>query len=128
MYHQRKETVFREPIDFTNDMPISKMEGAVQGVSGQIKIELITKDTLISTDWKYVPSYTDFTLKRKFDGLKSNTYYSIIIYGRKSEVSQITQITGGFKTAPSDNESCTRFLYIINMSIFLVLRQYSARL
>lgn len=104
VYHQRKETVFRHPIDFNNDMPIHKMEGAVQGSSGQVKIELSTEDTLISTDWKYVTSYKDFTLKRKFEGLKSNTNYSIIIHGRKGAMFPITKIRGKFKTAPLDNE------------------------
>ena len=64
VYHRRKETVFRHPIDFDNDMPIHKMEGAVQGSPGQVKIELVTKDTVISTDWKYVSTYKDFTIKR----------------------------------------------------------------
>ncbi len=104
VYHQRKETVFRHPIDFNNDMPVEKMEGAVQGSSGQVKIELITEDTVISTDWKYVSSYKDFTLKRKFEGLTSNTNYSIIIQGRKGPASPITEIKGGFKTAPLEDE------------------------
>lgn len=104
VYHHRKESVFRHPIDFNNDMPIHEMDGAVQGSSGQVKIELITTDTLIGTDWKYVSSYKDFTLKRKFEGLKSNTNYSIVIYGRKSEMAPITKIRGEFKTAPSDDE------------------------
>jgi alkaline phosphatase D len=109
VYHQRKETVFRHPIDFDDAMPIHKMEGAVQGAPGQIKIDLIAEDTLISTEWKYVSTYKDFTLKRKFDGLKPNTKYSIIISGKKDADSPISQIKGGFKTAPSENEAVPVF-------------------
>lgn len=104
VYHQRKETVFRVPIDFNNNMPIDKMDGAVQGASGQVKIDLITKDSLISTKWEYVSSHKDFTIKKKFDNLKSNTDYTIIIYGRKNAKSPITKIRGEFKTAPLENE------------------------
>ncbi|MFT4740917.1 MAG: alkaline phosphatase D [Algoriphagus sp.] len=104
VYHKRKESVFRHPIDFDNNMPINEMDGAVPGSSGQVRIELTSKDTLISTDWKYVSSYADFTLKRKFDHLKPNTHYSISIHGRKADKSPITTIKGNFKTAPLAHE------------------------
>ena len=104
VYHQRKEAVFRHPINFNNDMPVQKMEGAVQGSTGQVKIKLNSKDTLISTDWKYVSSYKDFTFKKKFEGLKSNTNYSIIIQGRKSPKSPVTEIKGQFRTAPLEDQ------------------------
>jgi alkaline phosphatase D len=104
VYHKRKETVFRHPLDFDNDMPVRKMDGAVQGSSGQIMIKLISKDTVINTEWKYVSSYKDFTLKTKITGLKSNTYHSITIRGRKHTTAPISEIKGGFTTAPSSNE------------------------
>jgi len=102
--HKRKATVFRHPIDFDNNMPIHKMEGAVPGAPGQVKIDLISEDTLISTDWKYVSTYKDFTIKRKFEGLNSNTSYSIIFQGRKGPSDPVTEMKGTFTTAPSDNE------------------------
>jgi alkaline phosphatase D len=109
VYHQRKETVFRHPIGFNESMPINQMDGAVEGSSGQIKIELITEDLVISTDWKFVSTYKDFTLKRKFESLKSNTKYQIVIHGRKNEGSPVTQIKGEFITAPDNNDLASVF-------------------
>jgi len=104
VFHQRKDGPFRHPIDFNNDMPINEMEGAVEGSFGQVKIDLISKDTLISTDWQYVSSYKDYTIKRKFDSLKSNTSYAVSIQGRGNPSSPISQLKGEFKTAPSADD------------------------
>jgi alkaline phosphatase D len=104
VYHQRKTIPFRPPIDFDNNMPIHEMEGAVEGTSGQVRITLSTKDTLISTDWEYVSTYKDFTLKRELEGLSPNTTYSLIIQGRKADGFPITDIRGAFTTAPSADE------------------------
>lgn len=109
VYHQRLETVFRHPIDFDNDMPVQKMDGAVQGSTGQVKIDLIANDTLISTNWNYVSSYKDFTFKKKLDNLTPNTHYSVVIQGRKSPESPITEIKGKFKTAPLEDEKVPVF-------------------
>lgn len=105
VYHERKNSTFRPPIAFDDTIPIAKMDGAVQGASGQVKISLSTKDTLISSDWAYVSAYKDFTLKRKFDGLAPNTKYAVRIQGRKKEGAPITEITGGFTTAPLATEA-----------------------
>lgn len=102
--HHRKETVFRHPIDFNDNMPVWQMDGAVSGTSGQVRIKLISKDTLIKSDWKYVSSYKDFTLKKKFEKLSANTNYSIVIQGRKNATSPITEINGQFRTAPLANQ------------------------
>jgi len=105
VYHQQKNTTFRPPIDFDETMPIDEMDGAVQGSSGEVRINLSTKDTVISTDWEYVSAYKDFTIKRKFENLNPTTTYSIIIQGRKTDDSPITDIKGEFTTAPSVNEA-----------------------
>lgn len=104
VYHKQEDKVFRPPIDFDNNMPISEMEGAVDGSSGQVKINLKSKDTLISTEWEYVSGYRDFTLKQKFEGLRPNTHYDIQIEGRKSEDAPIAEIKGSFSTAPSADQ------------------------
>jgi alkaline phosphatase D len=104
VYHERKEGVFRHPIDFDDNMPVLEMDGAVQGSAGQVKIEITNADTVIATDWIYVSSYKDFTIKRKLEGLESNTSYLISIKGRKAPEFPITEIKGSFKTAPSEEE------------------------
>ncbi|MBM1108242.1 alkaline phosphatase D family protein [Aurantibacter crassamenti] len=105
IYHEQKNTTFRPPIDFDNSMPVQKMEGAVEGAAGQVKITLKSKDTTITTDWEYVSGYKDFTIKQKFDGLASNTTYAIIIQGRKNSDATSTEIKGAFTTAPSADEA-----------------------
>ncbi len=105
VYHKQEDKVFRPPIDFDNNMPISEMEGAVDGVAGQVKINLKSKDTVISTAWEYVSGYRDFTLKRKFTDLRPNTHYDIQIQGRKSEGAPVTEIIGAFSTAPAADQA-----------------------
>ena len=102
--HQQKGAPFRSPIDFDNNMPISEMDGAVEGSFGEIKIEVRSNDTLITTPWEYVSGYKDFTIKRKIFGLKPNTKYSILIQGRKGSDLPIAEVRGGFTTAPLTNE------------------------
>tara|TARA_R110002049_G_scaffold175107_1_gene342420 strand:- start:14795 stop:14983 length:189 start_codon:yes stop_codon:yes gene_type:complete len=62
-------------------MPISEMDGAVEGSFGQVKIQLQSKDTVITTDWAFVSPYKDFTFKQKITGLSPNTMYSLVIQG-----------------------------------------------
>ena len=52
--HQQKGAPFRSPIDFDNNMPVSEMDGAVEGSFGQVSIEVRSKDTLINIPWEYV--------------------------------------------------------------------------
>lgn len=104
VYHERKDGVFRHPIDFDDMMPVLEMEGAVQGSAGQIKIELTAKDTIITTNWLYVSVYKDYTIKKAFENLTSNTKYAISLKGRKGPGLPISEIKGSFRTAPSENE------------------------
>jgi len=104
IYHERKETVFRHPLDFDNTMPIAQMDGAVPGAPGQIRMELIAQDTVIRSAWQYVSTYRDFTFKKKFEGLLPNTAYTVRLQGRKHEDAPISEITGGFTTAPAEND------------------------
>ncbi len=105
VYHKQKEAPFKSPINFDNNMPVAKMEGAVEGSFGQVKIQLQSKDTIISTNWAFVSPYRDFTFKRVITGLSPNTTYSVIIQGRKGFDSPITEIKGSFMTAPLAHQS-----------------------
>lgn len=105
VWHKRtKNRAFRPPIDFDNDMPVHKMDGAVQGSSGQIRIFLTGSGRQIKTEWKYVSSYKDFIFKTKFEDLKPNTKYTVVIKGRKNRKSPITEIKGEFHTAPLEDQ------------------------
>ncbi len=104
VYHEQKEPPFKSPVNFDENMPTSKMEGAVEGTFGQVKISLKTEASTIESDWTYVSAYKDFTIKQEFTGLKSNTTYSLLIQGRKQEGSPVTAITSSFTTAPTADD------------------------
>lgn len=103
--HVRKEAPFKSPIDFDDSMPVNEMDGAVVGSFGQVKVELLSGDSVIHTNWEYVSAYRDYTFKRKFTDLKPNMDYSVTIQGRKKEGSPISTVRGKFKTPPSANEA-----------------------
>jgi len=102
--HLRKEAPFRSPIDFDNNMPVNEMEGAVEGSLGQVKITISSKGKTVSTEWEYVSADKDYTLKKKINGLQSNTAYTVLLQGRKDEKSPIAEKIGQFRTAPRNNE------------------------
>jgi len=102
--HQQKGAPFRSPIDFDNNMTVSKMDGAVEGSFGQVSIEVRSKDTVINIPWEYVSEYKDFTYKFKITGLKSYTHYVVTIRGRKRSEAPVSEIKGAFTTAPLANE------------------------
>ncbi len=102
--HKRTKAPLCKPIDFDESMPVEKMEGFVKGAFGEVRIELNSKNHNILLDWEAVSAYQDYTLKHRFEGLKSNTKYNLVIKGRKNEKSPISEIQGGFKTKPKSNE------------------------
>ena len=99
--HKQKEAPFRTPIDFDNNMPVNEMDGAVEGVFGEVKIKVFNEDETIETTWENVSPYKDYTYMKAVNSLKSNTTYKLLIQGRKNKDGTITEITGSFKTAPS---------------------------
>jgi hypothetical protein len=78
------------------------MEGAVKGSADQVKIELTNTNTAIAFDYVYVTIYKDSTIKRKVEGLESDTSYFISLKGGKAPDFPITEIKGSFKTATSE--------------------------
>ncbi len=104
VYHKQKGAPFKSPIDFDQNMPVNKMEGAVEGSFGQVKVQLHSNDTTINTQWMYVSPYKDFTIKQKITGLHPNTKYTVLIQGRKGEGLPITQVKGDFVTAALQND------------------------
>lgn len=99
--HKQKPAPFRAPIDFDNNMPVNKMDGAVEGAFGQVKMKIFNKNEVVLIDWKNVSPYKDYTIMEVVSGLKPNTTYQVLLEGRKDKNSTITEIQGTFKTAPS---------------------------
>jgi len=102
--HERKESPFRSPLNFDDSMPVDQMDGAVKGAFGQVRIELSAGSKTITTEWEYVSVYKDYTYKKRMEGLLPNTLYKVEIQGRKDRESPLTEISGHFRTAPSEEE------------------------
>ncbi|GLR19985.1 alkaline phosphatase D family protein [Portibacter lacus] len=102
--HQQKAAPFRGPIDFDNDMPVTEMDGAVEGTFGEVQVTLTSATDKIVKGWKHVSPYRDFTIMIPVQDLEPNTSYQVLIEGRKNKEEEISEITGQFKTAP-DKES-----------------------
>lgn len=102
--HERHDKTFSPPKSFNDDMPISKMDGAVEGSFGQIKVELYSINDTITIDWDYVSALRDYTYKKKVKGLKPNTQYKIKLTGRKKKGLPETSSVGAFHTAPDEDE------------------------
>ncbi len=100
--HERREKIFRHPLDFDESMPVDQMDGAVKGAEGYVRAILIAGNTRKESDWQRVKAADDFTVKIPFTGLKAGTQYDLILEGKATRNSQqVTQIKGSFSTAPA---------------------------
>jgi alkaline phosphatase D len=98
--HERKKAPMRNPLEFDNDMPVTQMEGAVEGSFGQVQITIESEDQKNIETWTYVSPFNDCTCRKRICGLKPNTVYSVLIEGRKNERSPVSSIRGKFQTSP----------------------------
>jgi alkaline phosphatase D len=98
--HQRLNQVFRHPIDFDENMPISKMDGAVLGTAGWVRITLKSANSEMSSGWLKADQKKDFTVFHLFKDLKPNTRYEVRLEGRPTEKGLIQRAVGTFTTAP----------------------------
>ena len=98
--HQRLNQVFRHPIDFDENMPISKMDGAVLGTAGWVRITLKSASSEMSSGWLKADQKKDFTVFHLFKDLKPNTRYEVRLEGRPTEKGLIQRAVGTFTTAP----------------------------
>jgi alkaline phosphatase D len=100
--HLRNPAPFRDPIDFDEDMPTNKMDGAVAGAPGEVKIQLVAgKADTLQTAWEPVSADRDYTIKHTFEGLAPNTKYQVILQARRGIGSPTSTIVGQFKTTPT---------------------------
>jgi len=105
VHHKRKAPPFMSPLNFSDSISVDEMDGAVKGAFGQVRIELSAGSDAILSDWEFVSSYEDYTIKRRMNGLLPNTLYKVSIQGRKESGSPVSEISGHFKTAPSPDEA-----------------------
>jgi alkaline phosphatase D len=101
--HARKESVFRHPLDFDENMPIDKMDGGVKGAKGLVRITLMQDNHHIKSDWHLVSEKEDYTAKVAFNNLKSDKCYEILLEAKASDTGTVSTAKGSFCTAPSKN-------------------------
>lgn len=99
--HQRRKKVFRHPIDFDEDMPISKMDGGVPGAKGFVQVKLTGSDGEHISNWIEASEENDFTVKIPFSGLLSATSYEVELHTKSDDESGISLYRGSFTTAPN---------------------------
>lgn len=100
--HQRKETVFRHPLEFDEDMPVDEMDGAVKGTEGWVRATLSHEGTAMSSDWIRATQETDFTVQLPFENLPPATRYNIKWEAKAGENSPVKEGNGSFTTAPAE--------------------------
>lgn len=98
--HSRKDSVFRHPIDFDEDMPVDQMDGAVLGLEGLARATLINVEKSIKSDWFPALAKNDFTVEIPFDELESETNYQLIWEAKLPHSEKIFESRGSFHTAP----------------------------
>ncbi|GAB3020949.1 hypothetical protein GCM10027284_45460 [Cyclobacterium sediminis] len=105
--HERKEKVFRHPIDFDENQEVSKMDGAVAGVEGEVRVIIKDKKgrTIFTSPWEKATSDNDFTVKIRVTGLKENKDYIILWEAKALDEAKVTKEKGSFSTAPGDSEA-----------------------
>ena len=98
--HARREQVFRHPIDFDEEQPVNKMDGAVRGTEGVVRIRMISKKGKEVSRWLEASEASDFTVSHKFDNLSGDTRYKVEIEGKSSLDGPSQLARGKFRTTP----------------------------
>lgn len=99
--HERREQVFRHPINFDEDQPVEQMDGAVEGSPGLVRIKVRQKGAKAKvSDWMTASADNDFTVHFVFRGLKKDADCKVEIEGKRSPDDHSHVVEGRFRTAP----------------------------
>jgi alkaline phosphatase D len=98
--HERREQVFRHPINFDEDQPVEKMDGGVDGAPGVVRMKLTHKREEIVSGWMTASAANDFTVKFLFKNLRKGTPYKVGIEGKPSVNDRPQVVKGKFETLP----------------------------
>lgn len=102
--HQRREKVFRHPIDFDETQPVDQMDGAVRGQAGWARAILSAEGKQWTSEWYEANTNNDFTVKIPFEGLTTLTTYQLTIEAKSKKRGPVDTYTTQFKTAPQSTE------------------------
>lgn len=97
--HEREEKVFRHPIDFDENQPVSSMDGAVKAGPGLVRVKISSGDESHVSDWIAVFERDDFTAKIPFENLSPGVTYQVKLVGKAAVNMPKTEEMGTFTTA-----------------------------
>jgi len=103
--HERREKVFRHPIDFDEDQSVEQMDGAVKGGPGQVRIKIKAKGQEQESGWMEAVQSNDFIVSKDFQNLQPDTIYQVVLEGRTSKKGVSSLTYGSFKTAPKSDQN-----------------------
>lgn len=103
--HQRREPVFRHPIDFDEDMPVPQMDGGVKGRGGEARIFMTGGGQTLESKWLPALSENDFTIQFPVENLLPGTLYEYTWIARSSASGAESSVSGSFRTAPDESSA-----------------------
>ena len=98
--HERKDSVFRHPIDFDEKQLVETMDGAVRSGPGVARVRVFNEEENIVSDWSEAVADNDFTLSFVIDGLKKGRHYQVELEGKAAPDGRSTIERGAFSAAP----------------------------
>lgn len=103
--HQREEKVFRHPIDFDENQPISQMDGGVEPGPGFVRVKLYSDTARIVSPWVQVFQRDDFTARIPLEGLQPGVTYRVELIGKSTVDGPTTVEEASFTTSSSAQEA-----------------------
>jgi len=98
--HERREIIFRHPIDFDENQPVESMDGGVRGAAGIVRAKLSNDTETFVSEWVTASPDEDYSAKFIFDQLTSGTDYRVELEAKASPSERSWFATGRFRTAP----------------------------
>ncbi len=98
--HERREEVFRHPLEFNENMPVEQMDGAVAGARGMVRAIISGNGRKFESKWSWANAENDFTVQIPFIGLEPGIKYKIKWQAKLTDKSPVSEASGSFSTAP----------------------------
>ncbi|WP_236975546.1 alkaline phosphatase D family protein [Membranihabitans maritimus] len=99
-HDRKKEGVNFYPTAFDENKPVKQMDGAVEGMEGQVRVKLVGANQEKISEWFTARQENDFTVQIPVDNLLDNTEYLVKLESRISENKKVFSVEGSFRTAP----------------------------
>ncbi len=98
--HERREAIFRHPLNFDESAPVAQMDGAVKGAGGLVRVTLTGGGETVTSDWHPALEEHDFTVQIPFDNLTPGSSYQLKWEAKATAAGEVSAISGSFQTIP----------------------------